>query len=62
MILRVRKIRLYTKSAFIPPQDLRNIRRLAPLTPQAWGEQDLTPPHLGGHGAPSGELGVPFGD
>jgi hypothetical protein len=25
-------------------QDLRNIDRLAPLTSQPWGEQDLTPP------------------
>jgi hypothetical protein len=29
-------------------QDLRNIRRLAPPTPQFWGELDLVPPKVGG--------------
>ena len=31
-------------------QDLRNIRRLAPPTPQFWGELDLVPPKVGGLG------------
>jgi hypothetical protein len=45
------------------PPPLGETPAYPPLAPQFWGTREcILPPKLGGHGVPSGELGVPFGD